>query len=139
MSKLHERRVRKLLKGRIVKGSGSGIIAKGDVKGSHVLVECKASLGKMPPAKTYLGKIAHEAKVLNRTATLSTARCEKTKVGDLFIDEILYFVPTRSEDYTVDLGAAMDPKVPRFWKRLTEMEYIEWLRAKNFLSTPKKP
>lgn len=122
-----------MLKGRIVKGSGSGIISKGDVKGSHVLVECKASLGKMPPFKTYLGKIAHEAKVLNRTPTLSTARCEKTKAGDLFIDAIIYFVPSDEENCTVDLGAAMDPKVPRFWKQLSERRYIEWLRKKNFL------
>lgn len=134
MSRLHERRVRKLLKGRIVKGSGSGIIAKGDVKGSHVLVECKAALRKMPPAHIYLGKIAHEAKVLNRTPTLSTAQCEKTKTGDLFIDAILYFVPSdEKEDHTIDLGAAMDPKVPRFWKQLSERGYVEWLRTKNFL------
>jgi len=132
MSRLHEKRVRKLLKGRIVKGSGSGVIAKGDVKGTFMLVECKASLSKMPPAKTYLGKISHEAKVLSRIPALSTARCERSKVGDLFIEDILYYVPSDEEDNDVDLGAAMDPKVPRFWKKLTETEYLEWMKTKGF-------
>lgn len=133
MSKLHETKVKKLLKGRIVKGSGNGVIAKGDVKGRHVLVECKASLNEMPRPTTYLGKIAHEAKVLNRIPNLSTAECRESEVKDLYVEDILFYVPSDEEDFTIDLGPDMDPKAPRFWKELTEREYVQWLKTNGFL------
>lgn len=126
MSSSHEKRVKKLLKARIVKGSGNGIIAKGDVKGAFVLVECKASLGTMPSPDQHLGKIAHEAKVLDRIPSLSTARFERNAVGELVMEDIHYFVPSDEANQTVDLGPAMDPKVPRYWLQMGEKEFVRW-------------
>ena len=121
-----------MLKGYRVKGSGSGVIAKGDVKASYVLVECKASLGKMPTPKAHLGKISHEAKVLNRVPNLSTAKFRKRN-GDLEITDILYFVPADKEDHTIDLGASMGVTVPRFWKSKSEQEYLTWLKENGLM------
>jgi hypothetical protein len=120
------------LKAQLVKGSGSGVIAKGDVKSSYVLVECKAALGRMPSPVTHLGKIAHEAKVLNRVPNLSTAKLRKRN-GDLEITDILYFVPAGKEDHTIDLGASTSITVPRFWSMKSEQEYVTWLKENRLL------
>jgi hypothetical protein len=124
--------VKKLLKARRVKGSGSGVIAKGDVKSNYVLVECKAALGRMPSPVAHLGKISHEAKVVNRVPNLSTARFRRRN-GDLELTAILYFVPASKEDHAIDLGASIGTTVPRFWNMKSEQEYIAWLKEKRLM------
>lgn len=118
----------------MVKNSGAGPIAKGDVENKIILVECKSSLNYMPKPSRHLKKIANEARLRRKIPVLSTAKFRGDSKESLSIKEIQYYVPQsvcrNFANQVVELKKYATG-VPKRWVMLTEERYRQWLEDRR--------
>ncbi len=145
----HEHKSADMINGGVVKGSGAGPFAKGDVKNSSLLIECKASLKSLPkvPRPGIFMKICLEARNQNRIPMVSTAWVTGDSPDEVEIEDLRFFVPVKyvdkvpksikmlevvciplSEVQFTKLSVWMEMDEPNFRKLLKEKK---WKDSKN--------